>query len=148
MRRRRDLRNRWNSVHVGIWAQNGPYEDFTAALEKCLRHANLTHSREIATHGARFVHGISVRSALASKTATLAMAAAADPEVVLRYAVNGSAAAQVASLGTTAMGPLRVSPQYLLCRLEGGYDGNAATVGMNMNKLEYVALDKFKLDDL
>eukprot|EP00966_Prymnesium_polylepis_P270990 6260644-Prymnesium_polylepis.1 len=45
------------------------------------------------------------------------------------------------------MGPIRVSPQFLLCKLIGGHDERAAHVEIGMNLLESVAFDKLKFDD-
>ena len=39
----------------------------------------------------------------------------ADPETDVKYAAAGTAAVQLASLGTDPKGPLRVSPHFILC---------------------------------
>eukprot|EP00966_Prymnesium_polylepis_P111753 2585244-Prymnesium_polylepis.1 len=71
----------------------------------------------------------------------------ADREADFKYAAGGTAAAQLVSIGTHAQGPLRVSPQHMLCQLIGGYDARAPHAEIGMNLLEFLAFDKLKFDD-
>jgi hypothetical protein len=45
----------------------------------------------------------------------------ADPRTDIDYKAGGTLAQQINSLGTEPGGPLRVSHQFILCQLEGGY---------------------------
>eukprot|EP00966_Prymnesium_polylepis_P072681 1687465-Prymnesium_polylepis.1 len=60
----------------------------------------------------------------------------ADRQTDVKYAATGTAAVQLASLGTHPKGPLRVSPHFILCQLIGGYDErDARTLSLGMNLL-------------
>mmetsp|Transcript_10777 Transcript_10777/g.28276 ORF Transcript_10777/g.28276 Transcript_10777/m.28276 type:complete len:220 (-) Transcript_10777:321-980(-) len=70
----------------------------------------------------------------------------ADPRFDIDYKAGGTPAQQINSLATEAEGPLRVSHQFLLCQLEGGYDAGPGPIDYPMTKFEYCTLDGLHLD--
>eukprot|EP00966_Prymnesium_polylepis_P215131 4982366-Prymnesium_polylepis.1 len=95
----------------------------------------ISHTREILRHTrtpcARGARRRSAQLAFRKRTHDHTMA---DREADVKYAAGGTAAAQLFSMGTNAQGPLRVSPQHMLCHLIGGYDARAphAEIGMTI----------------
>eukprot|EP00966_Prymnesium_polylepis_P042297 982605-Prymnesium_polylepis.1 len=59
----------------------------------------------------------------------------ADPRFDIDYKAGGTYTQQLNSLGTEAEVPLRVSHQFLLCQLEGGYPAGAGAIDYPITRL-------------